>query len=135
MRLLSKAKDGGPQSPVNGYWLIQWKRLFSVLLLCFENGSRDEYHDHAFWSINWLLSGRLVEHILDPSDPSRKEVRDYWPSIIPIITRRSRMHRVVSEGRTWVFSIRGPWARRWREYIPRLARFVWLTNGRRVVDG
>ena len=135
MRFFSRAKDGGPKSTVTGFWLIELKWLFSIVLLKFEDGSRDEYHDHAFWSLNWLLDGRVVEHVLDPSDPSRKTVRGYWPSLLPIFTPRSRMHRVVSEGTTWVFSIRGPWHKRWREYDPNTQRFVWLTHGRKVIDG
>lgn len=133
MRLLSKAKDGGPKSTVTGYWLIELKRLFSVVLLRFDHGSRDEYHDHAFGSLNWVLRGRVVEHVIDPTCRRRKEVWDYWPSLIPIFTPRSRLHRVVSEGTTWVLSIRGPWSRTWREYDPKEERFVTLTHGRKEV--
>lgn len=135
MKLFRKAKDGGPKSTVTGYWLIEAKRLFSVVLLRFDHGSRDEYHDHAFGSVNWVLRGRVVEHVIDPSYPWRKEVYDYWPSLIPVVTLRSRLHRVVSEGTTWVLSFRGPWSRTWREYDPRSERFITLTDGRRVVDG
>jgi len=133
VKFFSKAKDGGPKSTVTGYWLVELKRFFSVVLLRFDDGSRDEYHDHAFGSLNWVIRGRVVEHVIDPSDPNRKEVRDYWPSFIPILTRRRRMHRVVSEGTTWVLSLRGRWAKRWREFDPKTLRFVWLTHGRKVI--
>lgn len=127
MRLLSRAKDGGPASTVTGYWLIELKRLISVVLLCFSNGSRDEYHDHAFSSVSWVLWGALIEEHLD----GRIEV--HMPSLWPVITRRDTFHRVISLGTTWVFSLRGPWARLWHEHDPRTGRYTTLAHGRREV--
>lgn len=124
MKFMSIGKDGGPESTVTGYWLAEIKRLFSAVLLRFDDGSRDEYHSHAFHSVNWVIRGRVVEHHLD----GRKEV--HAPSLRPVVTRRSTFHRVVSEGTTWVLSIRGPWSRTWREYDPRSDRYVTLANGR-----
>ncbi len=128
MRFFSKAKDGGPKSTVTGYWLLEIKSLFSIVLLKFEDGSRDDYHDHAFNSINWVLSGRVDEEFTDPSLNLT-----YRPSLRPVKTQRTRMHRVRSRGTTWVFSIRGPWAKTWREYNPKTKEYVTLTNGRKVV--
>ena len=65
MKLFSYGKDGGEESTVWGYWLCEFKSLFSVALLCFEDGSREAYHDHAFNSISWVLSGKLTESIVD----------------------------------------------------------------------
>lgn len=124
MRFLSKAKDGGPKSTVTGYWLLELKKLFSVVLLRFDDGSRDEFHSHAFNSLNWVIKGRVLEQLRDES------VTEYLPSWFPILTRRSRMHRVVSKGTTWVFSLRGPWADVWTEYDPRTRKFTDLTHGR-----
>jgi hypothetical protein len=128
VRFLSRAKDGGPKSTVTGYWLIELKKLFSIVLLKFEDGSRDEYHDHAFNSINWVLSGRVEEEFTDPSLNLT-----YRPSLRPVKTQRTRMHRVRSKGTTWVFSIRGPWYDQWREYDPKTKQFVTLTHGRKPV--
>lgn len=128
MRFFSKAKDGGPKSTVTGYWLVELKRFFSIVLLKFEDGSRDEYHDHAFNSINWVLSGRVDEEFTDPSLNLT-----YRPSLRPVKTQRTRMHRVRSRGTTWVFSIRGPWSKTWTEYDPKTKEYVTLTNGRKVV--
>lgn len=44
-------KDGGPESKVWGLWVLRIKTLFTVVLLKFENGTRDAYHSHAFGSI------------------------------------------------------------------------------------
>jgi hypothetical protein len=94
VRFLSKAKDGGPKSTVTGYWLCEIKSLFSIVLLKFEDGSRDEFHDHAFNSLNWVLKGKVVEQIIDTS------VHTYLPSIKPVVTLRNRFHRVLSKGTT-----------------------------------
>jgi hypothetical protein len=134
MRLFSKAKDGGPKSTVTGYWLVELKRLFSVVLLKFSNGSRDEYHDHAFSSLNWVLRGMVIEEVIDEGGRILFH-KAYGPGWRPILTRRNRLHRVVSYGTTWVFSLRGPWRRTWHEYDPRNDRFSTLTHGRKVVDG
>lgn len=137
MRLFSRAKDGGPKSTVTGYWLIEAKRFLSIVLLRFDDGSRDEYHDHAFDSLNWVLRGGVAEHYIpDPGVfPAMKRTRIYTPSIVPILTRRNRMHRVVSKGTTWVLSIRGPWSKTWHEFVPSLGRVITLTHGRQVVNG
>lgn len=128
MRFLERAKDGGPKSTVTGYWLVELKNLFSVVLLKFEDGSRDEYHSHAFNSLNWVLKGRVVEEdLFEPDDVA------YGPSLRPVYTPRHKFHRVVSRGTTWVFSIRGPWSDSWAEYDPKAERFMRLTHGRKEV--
>lgn len=128
MKMLSIGKDGGPESTVWGYWLFEFKPLASIVLLCFENGSREAYHSHAFNAVSWLLRGKLVEYILN----ARGDAVTYEPRARPIYTPRSRFHRVVSEGRSWVLSIRGPWAKNWYEYLPG-GKYVKLADGRREV--
>lgn len=125
--IVQEGFDGGPKSTVTGYWLAEFKRLFSVVLLKFGHGSRDEYHSHAFTSINWVLRGKVVEHDLDGT------MKVYKPSLCPVVTRRRTFHRVVSEGTTWVFSLRGPWAKWWVEWSPITGQFKTLTGGRREV--
>ncbi len=131
MKLFSYGKDGGRYSTVWGFWLIEIKALFSIVLLCFENGSREAYHEHAFNCISWVLSGELHEELVDNYDGDGWAV--YRPSIFPVITRRSTFHKVTSRGRTWVISFRGPWAKTWREYLPNERRTATLTHGRREV--
>lgn len=63
MKFLFKSKDGGPDSNVVGYWLVESKKLFSIVLLCFNKGSREAFHNHAFNAISWVISGRLDECI------------------------------------------------------------------------
>lgn len=126
MKLFHLAKDGGPESHVWGYWLIEAKRLFSVALLRFEHGSREAYHTHAFNSVSWVLRGELHETELNAG---RTQPRVYRASWRPVLTRRRTFHRVESVGRTWVLTLRGPWAPTWYEWLPRRG-LVQLTHGR-----
>jgi len=125
MKFFSVSKDGGPESTVTGYWLVEIKSLFSIGLLKFENGSRDAYHEHAFDCISWVLTGDLEEDFL------LGHYRNYYrPSLKPVFTFRDTFHKVKSRGTTWVFTIRGPWRDTWRECIPGKG-FVTLTHGRK----
>jgi hypothetical protein len=128
MKLFSIGKDGGPFSTVTGYWLIELKKLFSIALLKFENGSRDEYHTHAFDSLSWVLKGHLREEELNGG------ISDHRPSLLPILTERKTFHRVFSHGTTWVFTLRGPWAKQWLEYSPLDDMLSVLEDGRVVVE-
>lgn len=136
MKLCSYGKDGGPDSTVWGYWLIELKGLFSIALLCFEDGSRDKYHEHAFHSISWLLKGKLYESGLIGYDIDSRRMftwgAEHTPSFWPIITKRQDMHKVTSVGRSWVLTFRGPWKPVWREWDC-IGGFITLTHGRKEI--
>lgn len=127
MKLFAKATDGGADSTVTGYWLIEWKAVVSIAVLRFDHGSREAYHSHAFVSISWLLSGWLREEHLEG------DVVFHHRRGRAIVTRRSTFHRVFSEGTSWVITLRGPWGSTWHEWDPRRAKYTTLTDGRRVV--
>lgn len=128
MKLFHHAKDGGKDSPVDGYWLIEIKGLFSIALLRFAHGSRENFHSHAFDCISWILNrGQLREEHRDG------RVRYWRRHFLPIVTLRSTFHRVFSIGTTWVLTFRGPWSREWLEYDPRTDEMIRLTHGRREV--
>lgn len=136
MKFFCKAKDGGPQSTVTGYWLVEIKSLFSIVLLRFDGPSRRSYHEHAFNCVSWLLRGWLGESMFDSTrgtPATWKPPTVYIPSPIPFLTRRTDFHRVDSIGTSWVLSFRGPWAARWREYIPGVGMRT-LRHGREVVQ-
>jgi hypothetical protein len=125
MKILFKAKDGGKESNVTGYWLIESKSLFSIVLLCFDRGSREAFHNHAFNAVSWILSGQLLEELKDG------RFYNYTSSIIPIFTSRERMHRVFGKAnKTWALSFRGPWNKTWKEFLPNKDKEITLTNGR-----
>lgn len=128
MKFLTKRKDGGPESTVTGYWLVEIKSLFSVCLLRFDGDSREAFHTHAFNCFSWVLSGSLVEHFIGG------EIRHHPASLRPFITLRTDFHKVSSPGRSsWILSFRGPWVKNWREYHPTTDEFITLTDGRVVL--
>lgn len=128
MKLFSWGKDGGPESHVWGFYVIEIKKLFSVVLLRFEDGSREAFHNHAFNAVSWLLTGSLHELLANHS-----AVRTYKPSFSPIVTRRTTFHQVRSRGRSWAITFRGPWRKTWEEYLPEIERYITLKHGRKVV--
>lgn len=131
MKLLSIAKDGGKESTVTGYWLIEIKSLFSIVLLRFDHGSREAYHSHAFNCISWILKGQLEEKHLGKS-PLSSHTEFHYAGFKPIITKKKTFHKVYSHGTTWVLSFRGPWAKEWKEYVD--GEEITLTHGRKVVE-
>lgn len=124
MKILKRAKDGGEDSSVDGFWIFEFKNLFSIVFLKFNGKSREAYHEHAFNSLSWLFRGKLIEQFIEGG----KVV--YKPSLMPIITKRDTYHKVDSEGISYVISFRGPWAKTWKEYIPAENKEKTLTNGR-----
>lgn len=128
MKFFTKRKDGGDESTVTGYWLIEWKGLFSICLLKFEGKSREAFHTHAFNCFSWVVKGKLFEEFLNG------EKREHPASFMPFITRRTDFHKVSSNGTSWVLSFRGPWKKYWKEFRPFVSTIVTLKDGRQVVD-
>jgi hypothetical protein len=127
MKFLRWGKDGGPESGVFGFWIVEIKPLFSIVLLRFDADQREAYHSHAFHAVTWWLSGEVCERLRDGS------VRLWRPSLIPKITTRSCCHKVIPYKRTWAISFRGPWAQRWYEYRRDRQEVTTFEHGRRVV--
>ena len=84
MRILQKTKDGGDKSNVDVYFLCEFKTLFSVCLLKFNKGGREEYHTHAFNAFTWFLSGYLIE------ENYREDSVTYKRRLLPKITKRDK---------------------------------------------
>lgn len=131
MKFLWNKKDGGPESRVWMYGL-EIKSLFSILLLRFEDGSREAYHSHAFNCFSWVLSGGLLERFVRTRGLPWFVVR-HAPSWRGFSTHRDTFHKVTSIGRTWVLTFRGPWAGTWQEYTKERG-LVTLTHGRKEVQ-
>lgn len=129
IKLFHKAPDGGHGSGVTGYFLVEIKPLFSVVLLRFSQGSREAYHEHAFSALTLWLSGRVEEHRIDGGTlavtrfPCHSRLK-YTP--------RHCFHKIIGITEAWALSFRGPWVDYWREM--RKNKTVTLTHGRRVVD-
>lgn len=137
MKLFHKAKDGGPESNVTGYWLIESKMLFSVALLRFSKGSREAYHSHAFNALSWVLSGEILEAFIHTGRefPFRHSALRHTSSIKPIYTSRDTFHKVYGiADTTWALTFRGPWKDTWQEFLPKLNKYITLTNGRKIIN-
>jgi hypothetical protein len=128
VKIFKKMKDGGQESTVTGYWLIECKWLFSIVLLKFEGKSREMFHSHAFNCINWLFSGKLKETLLDG------RVREYQPSFLPFKITREDFHKVDSIGTSWLLSFRGSWDKNWNEFDPKSSKLKTLTEGRIILS-
>ena len=126
-RLFYKKFDGGKESGVTGYFLIEWKKVFSIGLLHFKEGSRESYHSHAFNAITWWLTGHVTEQKLNGAE------KDFYPSLKPKITKRSNFHKVFAHKSTWALTFRGPWEDTWFEYNPKSHKTITLTHGRTEV--
>lgn len=121
----SKRKDGGDESSVTGYFIIAIKPLFSIVLLRFDGESREAFHTRAFHCLSWILRGELREEMRDG------RIYQLQRSLLPFLTTRKDFHKVSSAApRSWVLSIRGPWARTWMEHLPLEDRDRILTHGR-----
>lgn len=127
MKFLQWAKDGGEDSHVTGFYIVELKGLLSIVLLHFANGTREAFHSHAFDAITWIIRGSFLERMLDG------RTRLFQPSVKPKVTRRTTFHKVESLGNTWALSFRGPWKDTWREFLPKTRAFVTLTHGRQVL--
>lgn len=127
MKLFKKMKDGGPESTVTGYWLIEAKSLFSIVLLKFEGRSREAYHTHAFNAWSWILpfGSGLMENFIDGTCKFLK------PDSF-VYTPRDVMHKVDSNGTNWILSFRGPWTKTWNEFVDN--KLITLEDGRKIVN-
>lgn len=126
MKFFKKSHDGGKESGVTGYWLIEWKAGFSIVLLRFSPGSREAFHNHAFNALTWWLAGSVREVFLEGG------FKDWEPSFIPKWTPRSCFHKILAQDVSWALSIRGPWSKTWQEH--KHGKLINLTHGRKVIS-
>ena len=127
MRLLQKVKDGGKLSTVDAYILIEIKCLFSIALLRFNQGSRENFHSHAFNALTWFIKGTMREKFLD----GREEV--YTRRLLPKFTPRASTHKVIAERPSWCFTLRGPWSKTWSEFSPSGKTEYLYTHKRKLI--
>ena len=128
MKFFEKGYDGGKNSGVTGYWLIELKGWFSICLLHFAGGTRENYHSHAFNALTWFLWGSVIEQHVN------EEPLKWGPSLKPKWTPRSIFHRVQALHDTWALTFRGPWSNTWYEYDPHDKKYIQMTHGRNIID-
>lgn len=128
MFFCKKRKDGGKTSPVDAYFLIEWKNFISIAILKFNKGGREEFHTHAFNAVTWFVKGDLVEE--DVSGDTYK----YTRSLIPKVTPKDKNHRVKALTDSYCFTIRGKWSDKWLEYEDDTRQVTEFTHGRKIVN-
>src|SRR5687768_18405183 len=108
MRFFSKSPDGGKNSGVTGYFLVEIKPLFSIVLLKFSRGSREAFHEHAFNALTIWLKGSVEECHMD-GRRLRFKAGDVK------YTPRTCFHKIIGITDAWAISFRGPWVDRDRK--------------------
>lgn len=127
MKFFTKTKDGGPESPVDAYFLFEIKFLGSVALLKFNKGRRESFHTHAFNAWTWFIKGDLEEELFDGT------ITKYKKRFIPKLTTKDNNHRVKAAEDSWCLTVRGPWEKYWTEDNRETKTTTTFTHGRKVV--
>ena len=127
MKFFSISKDGGPESHVTGFFVVEIKSLFSIVVLKFTKGTRENFHSHAFNALTLWLSGEVCEEY--PDGKGRPWHPGDWK-----FTPKKMMHRVRALVNSYAISFRGPWDPTWEEYNAKTQEFTVLTHGRNVVE-
>jgi hypothetical protein len=129
-----KRSDGGNDSGVTVYFLIEWKILFSIGILHFKKGSREAYHNHAFNALTWWLKGLVTESKLNAIFTGGTVIKyeditkDFKPSLYPKYTSRDNFHKVIAHEDTYALTFRGSWKDTWNEF--KNGKIINLTYGR-----
>ncbi len=126
-RLFYTKPDGGKESGVTGYFLIEWKPIFSLGVLHFKKGSREAFHSHAFNAVTFWLKGSVTE-VKHPTDVCR----NFTASLKPKFTSRDNFHKVIAHTDTYALTFRGPWMDYWYEF--KQGSYLTLTHGRKVLS-
>jgi hypothetical protein len=125
-RILYTKPDGGKDSGVSAYFLMEWKILFSIGILHFRKGSREAYHNHAFNAFTWWLKGKVTEIKING------EEKYFEPSLKPKYTKKDNFHKVFAHEDTYALTFRGPWLDTWKEF--RENKYITLTHGRKKIN-
>lgn len=131
-RLFYIKPDGGKDSGVTAYFLIEWKMFFSIGILHFRKGTREAYHNHAFNALTWWLKGNVTEErITNPTFNKGISLKDYKISFIPKYTSRDNFHKIRAHTDTYALTFRGPWNDTWKEF--KNNKLITLTHGRKEI--
>jgi len=109
-RIFYVKSDGGKDSGVKAYFLIEWKVLFSIGILHFKKGTREAFHNHAFNALTWWLKGSVTEILINGTE------KEFKASIIPKYTSRDCFHKVKAHEDTYALTFRSHWNDTWKEF-------------------
>jgi hypothetical protein len=132
MLIFKKKSDGGPNSGVSGYWLIEIKWLFSIVLLKFNPNDRENFHSHAFNALTFWLKGNVQEQIMDV-ETKQSSLKKFKMGNVKY-TPRDNVHKIHCTKTAWAISFRGKWKDEWFEYNETDDKMITLTHGRKVAN-
>ena len=95
------------------WWIIPCNHWFNIYLHHFKRSDDDRaLHDHPWWNVSILLSGRYIEHTPDHS---------YIREVGEIVGRKATAtHRIeLIDGPVWTLFITGPKIREWGFHCPK----------------
>jgi hypothetical protein len=116
-----------PDRVINDNYLLRWhiiprNRFLNIYLHCFLGSDDDRaLHDHPWWSVSFLLKGRIIEHTEDYGYQGQviklsRSVRRF----IPKLRAAKHAHRIELTGdKAWTLFITGPKVRTWGVYCPK----------------
>ena len=126
-RFFYKKWDGGQDSGVRGYFLVEWKMFFSIGILHFSKGSREAFHSHAFNAFTFWLKGNVTE----VKHPENTKL-NFAANLKPKYTPRTNFHKIIAHEDTYAVTFRGPWIDYWHEFKNK--EYITLTHGRKRID-
>ena len=98
------------------WYIIPRNPWFNIYLHKFSGSDDDRaVHDHPWWSVSFLLKGRLIERYLVPGTfVDWLEDARYVPRFRPVFRPAEFSHRLVlARGPAWTIFITGPRRREW----------------------
>lgn len=110
---------GSPEEPyLRRWWLIPRNRVFNVYLHHFCRSDDDRaLHDHPWWNLSVLLSGRYVEHTISAGGVNVRTERRAGEMKFRGATAAHRIELV--DGPCWTLFLTGPIIRSWGFHCPR----------------
>lgn len=109
-----------PSRIIGENYLSRWHIIprnpwFNIYLHKFSGSDDDRaLHDHPWWSVSFLLKGRLVEHYDEPRRLYPKRLVRIVPRWLPVFRRAEFAHRLeLVREPAWTLFITGPRRREW----------------------
>ena len=118
----SRAPDvviGGADNPyMHRWWLIPRNRFFNIYLHHFMRSDDDRaLHDHPWWNLSVLLTGRYCEHTIDAGGINIRTFRNAGDFKF---RGAGAAHRIeLYDGFCWTLFVTGPRLREWGFHCPK----------------
>ena len=109
-----------PSRIIGVNYLSRWHVIprnpwFNIYLHKFTGSDDDRaVHDHPWWSVSFLLRGRMLEHYRLRSDEPQTQIARWVPWLRPVLRSARFSHRLeLVAGPAWTVFITGSVGREW----------------------